>query len=156
MNTIFWLTTFLLLLISFAFILPWLRVSVAMLLVGGVLAISSYGLYLIWGSPQQLTQYYSISAQFSRIKQAEVRELLADFRKEEYRLRVRLEKDPNDQDAQWRLLDVLAIKALYHHEYADAMQYWEHALAKMPNNKATEHEKLRIRGVIEKIREPLH
>jgi len=156
MNSIFWLMTFLLLAISFVFILPWLRNSLTMLVISTLITASSYGLYLAWGSSQHLKQYYSVQAKFSRLKQAELRQLLAEFRKEEFRLRARLEKDPTDQDAEWRLLDVLAIKALHNHEYVQAVQYWEKALAKIPDRQEMEIEKGRISGILKAIRKITH
>ena len=152
MNANFWTITFLLLVIAFAFILPRLRSPLAMLFVSTLVTATSYGLYLTWGNSQHLKQYYSPRAKLSRAKHIELRPLLAEFRKEEFRLKARLEKDPNDLDAQWRLLDVFAIKALHDHEYEKALQYWESALVKIPNRKGMEIERHRISKMIETLR----
>ncbi len=149
MDTVFWLITLLLISMSFVFVLPWLRSSFLLMMFTGVfIIIISYVLYFKWGSSQYLQQYYSPQAKLSRVKQLELRLLLAEFRKEEFRLRARLEKNSQDQDAEWRLLDLLAIKAMQDREYPLAIQYWKNALLKIPNDKTMELEKERITRIM--------
>jgi cytochrome c-type biogenesis protein CcmH/NrfG len=155
MHIIFWVTTFIFLAISLVFVLPWLRSLTMMLMISVTVVAVSYGLYGLWGSSGYLRHYYSLAAEASRAKHIELRLLLAEFRKEEFRLRARLEKDPRDQDAEWRLLDVLAIKALHDQEYLQAIQYWESAFVKIPNNKVMETEKKRIKEIIEVVRKSI-
>ncbi|HXH55644.1 MAG TPA: hypothetical protein VNK03_07895 [Gammaproteobacteria bacterium] len=97
-------------------------------------SIISYGLYGYWGSSRHLPHYYSKEEAHYRLKQADFQVLLAEFRKEEFRLRLRLEQDPKDIDAAWRLLDLFAIKALQDGDRKLAIQYWERALDKVPQH----------------------
>jgi hypothetical protein len=128
----FWLITALLLLFAFACFIPWIhswRVSICLII---MLSVITYMLYIYWGSSQYLRHYYSAEEQLYRLKQADFQLLLADFRKEEFRLRLKLEQDPKDVDAEWRLLDLLAIKALQANDFKLAVDYWENALDKVP------------------------
>lgn len=130
----FWSATALLLLLAFGFFLPWMRSWRLSVFLIFVLSLSSYGLYVYWGSSRYLPHYYSKEEQLYRIKQTDFQLLLAEFRKEEFRLRLRLENNPNDIDAEWRLLDLLAIKALQNNDRKLAIQYWESALGKVPQD----------------------
>lgn len=140
----FWSSTIVLLILAFGFFLPWLhswRFSVFLIC---VVFICSYGLYAYWGSSRYLPHYYSEEEQLYRFKQIDLQRLLAEFRKEEFRLRLRLVQDPNDRDAEWRLLDLLAIKALQDGDRPLAVQYWESALGKVPKDlKSQFKEKIR-------------
>jgi cytochrome c-type biogenesis protein CcmH/NrfG len=130
----FWSATALLLILAFGFFLPWIRAwrfSVGLIC---LLSVVSYGLYGYWGSSRHLPHYYAKEEVHYRLKQADFQVLLADFRKEEFRLRLRLEQDPKDIDAAWRLLDLLAIKALQDGDRKLAIQYWESALEKVPKH----------------------
>lgn len=128
----FWSSTTVLLILALGFFLPWLRSWRLSLFLICVIFASSYGLYIYWGSSRYLPHYYSKEEQLYRLRQTEFQLLLAEFRKEEFRLRLRLERDPNDVDAEWRLLDLLAIKALQDGNRQLAVQYWESALGKVP------------------------
>ena len=130
----FWIITGLLLISAFGFILPWLRSWRIRVLVACLLSLCAYILYFQYGKSQYLVHYYSAEEQLQRNKQASFRKLLAEFRKEEFRLKLRLEENPKDLEAEWRLLDLLAIKAIYHRDYPQAIQYWKQALVKIPKN----------------------
>jgi len=112
MLLLFWFITLCLFLLALGFVLPWVRAGRLGFLIAGVLCVVSYGLYLHWGSSSYLKQYYSKAEKDIRLKQAEFRILLTEFKKTEFRLRARLEENPNDQDAQQHLLEVLKIKAM--------------------------------------------
>lgn len=130
----FWSSTTVLLILALGFFLPWLRSWRLSLFLICVIFASSYGLYIYWGSSRYLPHYYSKEEQLYRLKQTDFQLLLAEFRKEEFRLRLRLERDPNDIDAEWRLLDLLAIKALQDGNRSLAVQYWKSALGKVPKD----------------------
>jgi hypothetical protein len=109
----FWSATAVLLILALGFFVPWMRSwrwSIGLIC---VISVMSYGLYIYWGSSRYLSHYYSREEQLHRLKQADFQVLLADFRKEEFRLRLRLEQNPKDIDAERRLVDLLAIKALF-------------------------------------------
>jgi cytochrome c-type biogenesis protein CcmH/NrfG len=130
----FWVATAILLILAFGFFLPWIRawrLSVGLICLFSAI---SYGLYGYWGSSCHLSHYYSQEEMHYRLKQADFQVLLAEFRKEEFRLRLRLEENPKDSEAEWRLLDLLAIKALQDGDRKLAIQYWERALDKVPEN----------------------
>lgn len=131
-SIIFWMITLLLLLFALAFVLPWIKGLHQKMLISVVLALFTYGLYFYWGNSQHLAYYYSIEEQQQRAKQTEFRKMLAEFRKQEFRLRLRIEENPADVDAEWRLLDLLAIKAIQKSDYALAVQYWQSAIQKIP------------------------
>lgn len=130
----FWSATALLLLLALVFFLPWMRSWRLSLFLIFVISLTSYGLYVHWGSSQYLAHYYSKDEQLYRVKQQDFQLLLAEFQKQEFRLRLRLEHDPNDRDAEWRLLDLLAIKALQDGDRKLAVQYWQSALGKVPED----------------------
>lgn len=134
MYHIFWVTTVLLLILAFGFFLPWIRAWRFSLGLICLFSVISYGLYGYWGSSRDLSHYYSTEEAHYRLKQADFQVLLAEFRKEEFRLRLRLEQDPKDIEATWRLLDLLAIKALQDGDPKLAIQYWESALDKVPED----------------------
>ncbi len=134
MPMVFWMITVVLTIFAFGFFLPWLRNRqfagvVALIFLGLV-----YALYFHWGSSQQLALYYSKEEVAYRDRQGELRMLIAELNKDEYRFRLRLEENPKDLDAEWRLLDLLAIKSLYQGNKPLAQQYWKQALEKMPKN----------------------
>ncbi len=132
MLTIFWVSTSLLLLCAFIFILPWVKSWRFGLSIALFVGLTTYGLYSKLGYGSYLKHYYSEDEQILRSKQDDFRELLAEFRKQEFRLKLRLEENPNDLDAEWRLLDLLSIKALQHGDITLAKDYWDKALLKMP------------------------
>jgi len=134
MVIIFWVITGLLLICALGFILPSIRLWRIKVLVACILSLCAYFLYFQYGKSQYLVHYYSAEEQLQRNKQASFRRLLAEFRKEEFRLKLRLEENPKDLEAEWRLLDLLAIKAIYHRDYSQAIQYWKQALEKIPKN----------------------
>ncbi len=130
----FWVFTVILLIIAFGCFVPWIRAWRLSLVLMGLFSIVSYGLYTHWGSHQHLAHYYSSEEEAYRLKQAEFQILLAEFRKEEFRLRLRLEQNPQDIAAEWRLLDLLGIKALQNGDAKLAVQYWESAFDKAPTD----------------------
>lgn len=135
--SIFWLSTVFLTLLCLVFLLYTIKSFV----LGTILSILfiglSYGLYFHWGSYAHLKEYYSESNRELRTKQGELRRLLTEFKKTEFKLRQRLEENPEDLEAEWRLLDVLAIKSLQNQEFELAIQYWDEALLKIPHRKDT-------------------
>lgn len=138
---IFWLGTLLLLACAFGFIYPWLRSTpLFSWVVFLVISFVAYTLYFNLGKSRYLPGYYSPEAKALRLRQAELRQLLTEFKKEEFRLKLRLEADPSDSDAEWRLLDILAIKALQNGEKAQALDYWQKALIKMPEPLKAQYE----------------
>jgi hypothetical protein len=142
--TFFWICTIILLLLALGFVLPRLHSFRAGVLVTLGLAAVTYSLYGQWGSSSHLDQYYSKEEDLYRTKQFEFRKLLTEFKKQEFRLRLRIEEDPDDHEAQWQLFDLLAIKALQNREYEQAMAYWEAALKKLPANNKNNEIKERI------------
>ena len=113
MTTIFWVVTVLLALVAQAFFLPWVKqVKVSMLLALGFLG-TAYGLYAYWGNSHHLSQYYSEKEKNFREHQPALRALLTEFKKEEYRLRLRLEENANDKEALEQLKELLKVKALF-------------------------------------------
>jgi len=130
----FWFTTALLLILAFGFFLPWIRAWRFSLGLICLFSVISYGFYSYWGSSRELPHYYSTEEVDYRQKQADFQVLLAEFRKAEFRLRLRLEQDPKDIDAAWRLLDLLAIKALQDGNRKLAIAYWESALDRVPQH----------------------
>ncbi len=113
MIILFWVATLLLFFIACGFVVPRLQSLRMILGVIILMAVSVYGLYYSWGNSHYLPQFYSKEQQDARSRLPKMQKLLAEFRKEEYRLRFRLEENPNDQDAEQRLVNLLAIKALY-------------------------------------------
>jgi len=135
MQLIFWATTVLLIFFAMTFFVPWLSSQKKIaLLIACLFSGTVYALYGYWGSSSLLEQYYSKEAVEASTKQVELRRLMTEFKKEEYRLRFRLEENSKDLDAEWRLLDLLAIKALLENNKSQAKQYWEEALKKSPDN----------------------
>lgn len=134
MSFYFWFATATLLILAFGFFLPWIRALWLSLGLSCLVVVTSYGLYSYWGSSEHLPRYYSKEEKAYRLKQADLQILLAEFRKEEFRLRLRLEQNPKDIDATWRLLDLLAIKALQDGNTKLAIEYWESALDKIPQD----------------------
>src|SRR5258708_32115326 len=112
MISFFWVATLLLLVCAFWFVLPWLRSLQDSIFIFFIISLIAYGLYFNLGNARYLSAYYSQDEKLLRLRQVEFRQLLAEFRKEEFRLKLRLEENPNDLDAEWRLLDLLGIKAL--------------------------------------------
>jgi hypothetical protein len=147
MQLIFWATIVLLTFFAMAFFVPWLysQKKVA-LLIACVFSGTVYALYSYWGSSSLLGQYYSKEAVEASTKQVELRRLMTEFKKEEYRLRFRLEENSKDLDAEWRLLDLLAIKALLENNKNLAKQYWEEALKKCPD-RVKEEFKDKLKGL---------
>lgn len=147
MQLIFWATTVLLTLFAMAFFLPWIgsRKKIA-LLIACIFSVIVYALYGYWGSASLLGQYYSKEAVEASTKQVELRRLMTEFKKEEYRLRFRLAENPKDLDAEWRLLDLLAIKALLENNKNQAKQYWEEAFKKTPESLKEEF-KSKLKGL---------
>lgn len=144
----FWLATGLLGLCACGFVLPWLRSFRTRIIVGSLLFIGSYALYQYWGSAHHLTHYYANEEQAQRQKQMDFRKLLAEFRKQEFRLRFRLEENPNDTEAEWRLLDLLGIKSLQQGNALLAIEYWKLALKKIPNDNLNKDNKQRLSTLI--------
>jgi cytochrome c-type biogenesis protein CcmH/NrfG len=134
---IFWLVCLILLFFASAFILPWLPQKRARLCFVLFLIMFTFGCYYYFGSSQQLTSYYVTLVEFPKQKISNVQKLFTEFKKYEFKLRQRLEDNPKDIDAEWRLLDVLAIKALQNGELELAKAYWENALKKLPEGEAT-------------------
>lgn len=149
MIAIFWLLNIFLFSLSLFFVLPWLKVLKNKIFICLVMLWVAFGLYLHWGSSEHLADYYSEQGRTLRIKHQELRKLLAEFRKEEFRLRIRLEKNNSDIDAEWRLLDLLAIKALYNQDYKLAVQYWQSAIKKIPKQEDLSLDKERIENMID-------
>ena len=154
MKIIFWLVAILLFSLSQFFILPWLKAVRIKAVISLAMAFMVFGLYLQWGSSKHLDDYYSSQGISLRTKHEELRQLLTEFRKEEFRLRIRLEKNSNDLEAEWRLSDLLAIKALYNQDYQLAIKYWEIAIAKIPKPAGTPDE-VRIRTMINLMRQTI-
>lgn len=134
MLIIFWISTFLLYVAALAFVLPWIRSTTLKVLIFAILFCGAYGHYWVQGSSPYLAAYYSSEEQLQREKRGEFRVLLSEFRKEEFRLKLRLEENSADQDAEWRLCDLLAIKALYNRDQKLAVQYWDKAIRLMPEH----------------------
>ncbi len=148
MVILFWLITFLLLGCAFLFVLPGLRNWRIRILVAMIIAGVIYGLYFQWGNSQRLKVYYSKEDQVLREQQIAFRPMLTEFKKEEFRLRLRLEENPNDNDAEWRLLDLLAIKAITNKEHKLAERYWQAALKKIPEDVEHRAIKHRIKEIL--------
>ena len=100
----------------------------------------SYTLYFHWGSSQYLAEYYAPESELLRQKHKAFRPLLAEFIKEEFRLSARLEENPKDIEAQYRLYDLLAIKALQGGDQKLAAQYWNEAAKIAPEELKKEYE----------------
>lgn len=148
MLMIFWASTILLLICALICILPWLPNLRLKILTGFLIFFTAYGFYYHLGRSASLPSYYALEKNLQGIKQSEFRSLLIEFKKQEYRLRVRLEDNPEDIDAEWQLLDVLAIKALQNSDYARAVQYWEAAIKKIPNGSEYNEVKARLYDLI--------
>lgn len=133
MITVFWVATVLMLGCACLFALPWIGIGRAAICVVLCIYGVAYGLYARWGSSHYLTSYYSTQEKQQRAQQRVFRPLWIAFRKEEFRLRLRLEENPQDIDAEWRLLDLLAIKAINQGDIKIAREYWGLALKKIPN-----------------------
>jgi hypothetical protein len=112
MLILFWLITAFLCLVALGFIISILPIGRSSIFIVVIFLGLSYGLYGQWGSSRYLKQYYSQTERNIRQKQLELRMLLTEFRKTEFRLRVRLEENPKDQDAAQHLVELLKIKAL--------------------------------------------
>jgi len=112
MSALFWVSTVILLGLSGAFFLPWIKCRVFGLAITSLFACSAYGLYWHWGSSQYFEEYYSAKEQQFRARQPGLRALLTEFKKEEYRLKLSLEENPKDKNASARLAELLAVKAL--------------------------------------------
>jgi hypothetical protein len=113
MISIFWISTLFLGVIAQAFFLPWVKQPALRVMMMTVFLGSAYGLYFYWGSSTFLPQYYSEKETAFRKRQPELRILLTEFKKEEYRLRLRLEENPNDKEVLKQLTELLKIKALF-------------------------------------------
>lgn len=148
MILLFWSILFLLAVFALAFFLPWVRHWRLSVFLSFFLSLSSLCLYLSWGSSRYLGHYYSDNQPVDLEKQRQLRSLLTEFRKQEFRLRYRLEENPKDKDAEWRLYDLLAIKALESGEKALARQYWEQAIQVIPNTKDTDEARKRIKSFL--------
>lgn len=142
MIVIFWGATFLLLLIVFFFIYPWIRSRFVFWTIVIVLPLGAYPLYLKLGQIAQVKVYYAnlktnltTDAQSGAKNEAQnqaqidkMQRLLSMLRKQETRLRLKLEETPGDLLLQGKLLDVLAVMALQKGEVALAQAYWGEAL----------------------------
>lgn len=153
MLMVFWVLSALLCLAALGFVLPWIRSPKVMCLVIGIILGGAYGLYWQQGSSQYLSGFYSKEGQSQREKRNEFRILLTEFRKEEFRLKLKLEENSEDQDAKWRLWDLLAIKALYNNDQSLAIQYWEKAIPIMPENLRGDF-KAKIKTAVDFLRQP--
>lgn len=141
---LFWGMTLILLLSASCFILPWIDGWKARVATLTILSMVTYGLYAYLGNSQYLPHYYSDEQKMLRAQQQAFRPLIAEFRKEEFRLRARLEINPKDIDAEWRLWDLLAIKALNNGDVKRAKDYWGKAIQKIPNTPANKPIKTQI------------
>ncbi len=77
-----------------------------------IVFVASYSLYSILGSSDHLMEYYSSSNQAILEKVQTARPLFAELAKQEIKLRLRLEEEPNDKVAQCKLYNVLSLRAL--------------------------------------------
>lgn len=134
MLIIFWISTFVLLACALICIFPCLSSYRQKFIISFFVFFSAYGCYFYLGSSKDLPAYYTLEKSLQGLKQSQFPTLLIDFKKQEYKLRVRLEDNPADVDAEWRLLDILAIKALQNRDYAQAVQYWEALIKVLPNS----------------------
>ena len=134
MLLLFWAITAFLTLVAIGFFLPWIGSRKLAVMIVVLFSTIVYGLYTHWGSSQLLGSYYSGEDLKVHGKEAKLRRLMTEFKKQEYRLRLRLEENPEEMDAKWRLLDLLAIKALLEGNPDLARQDWEEALKKVPEN----------------------
>jgi cytochrome c-type biogenesis protein CcmH/NrfG len=100
---LFWALTGLLSLLVLPFLYRFLLVA------PGIIGVT-YLLYSIWGSPAGLSSYYSKSQEAHRLKQADMRPLLVQFRKAEQRYLLRIETDPNDREAWLNLGQIYLIQ----------------------------------------------
>lgn len=135
----FWIITIFLTLLAVLFFLPWIGSQKngpqswgLGFFITLIFCAIVYGLYFHWGSSSLLEAYYSMEVKNKDAKQVELRRLMTEFKKQEYRLRLQLAEDPEDKEAEWRLLDLLGIKALLESDRTLAKQYWEEALKKAP------------------------
>lgn len=144
---LFWLLTFLLLNCALLFFMPWLKAWRRNVLWGLIVFVGSYGIYQQVGSAQQLKQYFASQTPDVIKRRLGLRLQLADFRKKEFQLRIRLEQEPKNEEIEWKLLDLLALQAMYAGEFNQALEHWRLAEARITNEKFSTDKKRILRSI---------
>lgn len=136
MIVLFWAITLFLSLIAIMILIlwlkPWLKTNQKSLLALMIIPIFSYAFYYNFGYSQYLTEYYSSNEQKNREQMLRIRPLVAELKKQEYRLRFHLEENPKDFLAQSQLLELLSIQALQTGDQTLAKQFLLKALEVLP------------------------
>ena len=133
-NTIiFWAIIIMMTAMALGFVLPWLQSKRLKIGFSFLILLASFGAYWQLGSGPMLPEYYSKEAQILRHRQDKTRILLADLRKKEFKLQLKIEENPDDIEAQWNLLNVKGIYAYQLGYYPLAVEYWQKALELMPD-----------------------
>lgn len=128
MIVLFWGLTLLLSFIALGFLIPWLKINLKSLVIFSFILLFSYGFYFIWGASQYLAGYYSETDQKNRTQMQRFRPLMAELKKQEFRLRFHLEENPKDILAQSHLLELLSIQAMQAGDQTLAKQFLIKAL----------------------------
>jgi hypothetical protein len=84
-------------------------------------------------------------------KRLELRHMLNAFKKQEFTLRQQINEDPEDTEAEYRLMDLMAIKALQQGKVDVAIALWKKVLAKMPIHKDTQNMRERIENSLKNL-----
>jgi len=171
MTFLFWIITLILNLIAVAILIPWLAPWLVFWLVPShkfstshecktlhsktmlififiVIPLFSYAFYYSFGSSQHLKAYYSLDDQKNREQMQRIRPLMAELKKQEFRLRFHLEENPKDVLVQSQLLELLAIQALQAGDLNLAKQFLMKALEVLPENSDDLPRRNHIRGLL--------
>lgn len=144
---IFWFCSALLFGNALLFILPFLPGKKAKLATVFFFGLLIYPLYVTLGAPQQLENYYSGAGTNFRLTQDKMRPLFSQLKKQQGRLRLRLNANADDTISKALLLELLGVEALYREDHALALKFWEGSLTLLENTKETDFIQKRILGL---------
>lgn len=134
------------------FFVPWLKSWLFRFCAFLFVLCFTFGIYLITGGNQK-QQYISLQKKDIEweIKRNDLRQMLNAFKKQEFKLRLQLSEKPNDAETEYKLMDLMAIKALQQGNIERAKVLWQQALNKIPNTKDNQNMRIRIENSLKNL-----
>lgn len=148
----FWILCLLLISLSTLFFIPWLSTWRIRLAAVCFIICFTIGLYSITGGLQR-QRHLALQQLDSawETKRLELRHMLNAFKKQEFKLRQQISEHPEDNEAEYRLIDLMAIKALQQGKVDVAINLWQKVLTKMPIHKDTQNMRDRIENSLKNL-----
>lgn len=153
MTELFWIITLILIGLSFAFILPWVKHFHFKLFLIAALTIGVYTVYAILGSSRFLSQYYSQDDIQARLLLSQsLRPNWIKLQKEKYKLIASL-GESSEQEKILKLLQIHGLEALVLNDKAKARAYFEESLSLLPHDSHYQTEKEKLDKIINDLKE---